>query len=317
MTGYGLLMMDDWTTIISSLAPNQQSSIVLHQLWSSAWPAGVIMLGLGLVFAIVLLIANERLKVQVDPQIEQIYQVLPHVECGACGFAGCGQYAPAVRNDPQLLGKCAPGGPAVAAKIAGILNIQISNSGPPLRPIIRCRAHTADRTYYAAYRGIPSCTAANALANAQACKFGCLGYGDCTRVCKFNALHVVDGLATVDYTKCTGCGACSKTCPRGLIAMVPFSHDPMMTVACSSRESGKMTRAMCQVGCIGCCLCTRQSDAFKVEDNLARLDYARYTPCDQMEAACNKCPRGPILYRGQSAPAPREPKARQPAARAS
>jgi len=288
--------------------------LTILELWNSAWPAGLIMLGLGLGFAVILLIAREKLKVQVDPQVEQIYQVLPHVECGACGFAGCGQYAPAVRNDPQLLGKCAPGGPEVAAKIAGILNVQMSNSGPPLRPIVRCRAHTADRAYFASYQGIPSCTAANALSNAQACKFGCLGFGDCVRACKFGALRIVDGLSTVNYDKCTGCAACSKACPRNLIAMVPFSHEPMMTVACSSRENGKTTRAMCQVGCIGCGVCTKQTDAFAVEDNLARLDYAKYEPSGQAEAAYNKCPTGAVVYRGKSAPEPREPKARQQAA---
>jgi electron transport complex protein RnfB len=308
--------MDDCVRVLASAFSNHQSSIILQQLWSSAWPAGLIMLGLGFGFAVVLLIASERLKVEVDPQVEQIYQVLPHVECGACGFAGCGQYAPAVRSDPQLLGKCAPGGADVAAKIATILNIQISAPGAPQRPIVRCRAHTADRTRYAHCEGLPSCTATNALTNAQACKFGCLAFGDCVRACKFGALRVVDGLATVNYKKCTGCSACAKTCPRGLIVMVPFRHDPMMTVGCSSRENGKTTRTMCQVGCIGCGLCAKQSDAFKVEDNLARLDYARYEPGAPAETACAKCPTGAIVYRGRSAPTPRPPKARQPATHA-
>jgi electron transport complex protein RnfB len=295
--------------------PSGQLAIINGNLWSSAWPAGVTMLGLAFGFAVVLLVASERLKVKVDPQVEQIYQVLPHVECGACGFAGCGQYAPAVHKDPQLLGQCAPGGPDVAAKIAAILNIQISAPGAPQRPIVRCRAHTADRTRYAHCEGLPSCTATNALTNAQACKFGCLALGDCVRACKFGALRVVDGLATVDYRKCTGCGACAKTCPRGLIVMVPFHHDPMMTVACSSRENGKTTRTMCQVGCIGCGLCAKQADAFQVEGNLARLDYTRYEPGAPAEAACAKCPTGAIVYRGNNAPAPRPPKPRQPAAR--
>jgi RnfABCDGE-type electron transport complex B subunit len=293
---------------------NGQLALIDSKLWSSAWPAGLTMLGLGFAFAVVLLIASEKLKVTLDPQVEQIYQVLPHVECGACGFAGCGQYAPAVRNDPQLLGKCAPGGADVAAKIATILNIQISDQGAPQRPIVRCRAHTDDRTWYANYQGIPSCTAANALTNAQACKFGCLGFGDCVRACKFGALRVVNGLATVNYKKCTGCGACAKTCPRALIAMVPFRHDPMMTVGCSSRENGKTTRTMCQVGCIACGLCTKQSDVFKIEDNLARLDYARYDPGAPAEAVYTKCPTGALVYRGKSAPAPRPPKSKQSAA---
>lgn len=287
--------------------------LTISQVWNAAWPAGLIMLGLGLGFAVVLLIASERLKVKVDPQVEQIYAVLPHVECGACGFAGCEQYAPAVRDDPQLLGKCAPGGHEVATKIATVLNIQISDHGPALRPVVHCRAHTADKTYHGRYYGIPSCTAEDALASTQACKFGCLGFGDCTRACKFHALHVVDGLATVDYAKCTGCAACSKACPRNLIQMVPFTHENMMVVACSSREAGKPTREFCQVGCIACGLCTKQTDAFKIEDNFARLDFTRYEPSGQAEAAYSKCPTGAVVYRGKTAPALREPRAKQAA----
>jgi electron transport complex protein RnfB len=311
MIDYRLLIVNDWANALAALAPNHRSSFILHQLWGSAWPAGVTMLGLALAFAVVLLIASGKFKVKVDPRVEQVAELLPHAGCGACGFAGCEQYARAVLNDAQLIGKCSPGGADVAGKIAGVLNVQIDNSGPPARPVVLCRAHTADRTYHAAYRGIPSCTAANALANAQACKFGCLGFGDCMRACKFNALRIVDGLATVNYRKCTGCAACSKVCPRNLIVMVPFHHDPMMTVACSSRENGKTTRAMCQVGCIGCGLCAKQSDAFKTEDNLARLDWARYEPSGQHEAAYNKCPTGVIVYCGPSAPPPRPPKAKQ------
>jgi RnfABCDGE-type electron transport complex B subunit len=266
------------------------------------------MLGLGTGFAIVLLIASIKLKVEVDPKVEQIHAALPNLDCGACGFAGCGSYAKAVLENPELIGKCAPGGLETSEKIAGVLSLQVSDSGPAKRPIVHCRAHTEDRTYYAEYQGIPSCTAVNALPNVQACRFGCLGFGDCTRACKFDALHVVDGLATVDYEKCTGCTACSKTCPRNLIEMVPFSHENMMTVACRSRETGKSTRGMCKVGCIGCGICAKQTDLFSVQDNLARLDHAKYQPDDKTETAMNKCPTGVIVFRGPSAPAPRQPK---------
>jgi electron transport complex protein RnfB len=223
----------------------------IYQLWQSAWPAGLTMIGLGGGFALVLLIASVKLKVEVDPKVEEIHKALPNLDCGACGYAGCSQYAKAVLENPELLGKCAPGGPETSAKIADILNLQVSDSGPQQRPIVHCRAHLDDKTFYAIYQGIQSCTAANALANVQGCAFGCLGFGDCTRACKFDALHVVDGLSTVDYEKCTGCTACSKACPRHLIEMVPFRYENMMTVACSSKETGKSTRALCKVGCIG------------------------------------------------------------------
>jgi Na+-translocating ferredoxin:NAD+ oxidoreductase RNF subunit RnfB len=287
--------------------------MILAGVFSSTMLAGFVMLGLGFIFAVVLLVAHEKLKVEVDPRIVEIHAALPNIDCGACGFAGCGGYAKGVLENPELLGRCAPGGAGVADKIAKILNLQTSGGGPAQRPIVHCRAHTDNRTYYAEYQGIPSCTSANALPNAQACKFGCLGYGDCVAACKFDALHIVNGLATVDYDKCTGCTACSKACPRSLIEMVPFGHENMMTVACSSKENGKSTRAMCQVGCIGCGLCAKQSDAFAIADNLARMDYAKYTPCGENEAAMNKCPTGVIVYRGKSAPAPREPKAKGPA----
>jgi RnfABCDGE-type electron transport complex B subunit len=277
-------------------------------LWNHSWPAGVIILGLGLVFAIILLIAGEKLKVKMDPKIEQVHKALPNIDCGACGFAGCASYAKAVVENPaELIGRCSPGGAATATKIGEILNLQISAEGPPQRPIVHCRAHTSDKTYYATYQGIETCTAANAFAVVQACKFGCLGYGDCVAACKFDALHIVDGLATVDYKKCTGCGACSQACPRNLIQMVPFKHENMLTVACSSKETGKAVRSMCTVGCIACGLCAKQSDIFTVTENLAKADYEKYEPDEKTEAAYNKCPTCVIVYRGKSAPAPREP----------
>lgn len=283
-------------------------------LLNSVLPAGLIMLGLGSGFALALLIASEKLKVEVDPKIEQIQEALPSLDCGACGFAGCGSYAKAVLNDPELIGKCAPGGPDTSGKIAEVLNLQISDEGPAQRPIIHCRAHSEDRSIHARYAGILSCTAANALPNVQACKFGCLGYGDCVRACKFDALHVIDGLSTVDYDNCTGCTACSKACPRSLIEMVPFGQENMLTVACRNRETGKMTRSMCKVGCIGCKLCLKQTDIFSIDDFLAHMDYQNYTPTEQTETAITKCPTGVIVFRGPTAPPPRQPK--KPAAKA-
>ncbi len=273
----------------------------IYQLWQGAWPAGVTMLVLGSGFAVVLLIASEKLKVKVDPKIEQIQEALPNLDCGACGFAGCGQYAKAVLENPELLGKCAPGGPETSEAIADVLNLQISDSGAPKRPIVHCRARSADKTTYGKYQGIPTCISANALANVQACKFGCLGFGDCVTACKFDALGIVDGLAIVDYGKCTGCGACSRACPRNLIEMVPFRYENLMIIACSSKESGKSTRAMCKVGCIGCRLCAKQTEQFRVEYNLARLGYEEYQPTEQAETAMEKCPTGVIIRVGKTA----------------
>jgi Na+-translocating ferredoxin:NAD+ oxidoreductase RNF subunit RnfB len=285
-------------------------------IWTHAANAGITLVVLGFFFAIVLLIASEKLKVQRDVRIEKVLAALPGANCGACGFAGCQNYAEAVVANPILLGKCAPGGLATLEKIAQTLNLQISESGPPQRPVVFCRARTADKIFCAKYEGIPTCLSANALPNAQACKFGCLGFSDCTRACRFDSIHIIDGLATVNYDRCTGCGACARACPRNIIKMVPFSYENMMTVACSNKETGKVTRSMCSVGCIACGLCTKQSDLFIIKDNLAQINFEAYQPSAQAEVAMNKCPTGVIVYRGKTAPPPRPPAEKTIAAKA-
>lgn len=272
------------------------------------------MLVLGLGFAIALLIASVKLKVTTDPRVEMVYEVLPHVNCGACGFSGCMKYAEVLLKKPELIGKCAPGGPKTAQVIAKALNIEISDMGPLKKPVVHCRARCEDKTFYGTYQGIPTCLSANALANVQACKFGCLGFGDCVLACKFNSLRIIDGLVIVDYSKCTGCGACARACPRNIIEMAPFGCENMMSVACSNRETGKVTRSQCAVGCIACGLCVKQTDLFKVTDNLARIDYVKYKPSPQTETAMAKCPTGVIVLRGPTAPAPRMPKQKAVAA---
>jgi ferredoxin len=91
----------------------------------------------------------------------------------------------------------------------------------------------------------------------------------------------------------------------------------MVTVACSSKESGRNTRAFCKVGCIGCGLCTKQSDLFKVTDNLSKIDYQRYAPAEAVNTAMTKCPTKVIVHRGKNAKADINPKEEQPAAAAS
>ena len=276
-------------------------------LIQNAVPAALLALGLASLFALVLLVASIKLHVQVDPKIEAVHKALPGIDCGACGFAGCASYAKAVVVDPELIGRCAPGGSETCNAIARVLNLQMSGSGAPARPIVHCRARREDKLFHAAYSGIESCTSANAQPDVQACHFGCLGFGDCVRACKFDALHVVEGLSTVNYVNCTGCGACAKACPRNLIQMVPFTQDNMMTVACSSRDSGKATRTFCKVGCIGCGICAKQSGLFAVADNLATLNYEGYAPSEATQTAMDKCPTGVIVFRGRTAPAPRRP----------
>jgi RnfABCDGE-type electron transport complex B subunit len=49
------------------------------------------------------------------------------------------------------------------------------------------------------------------------CNVGCIGCKKCETVCKFDAVHIEDNLARIDYEKCTSCGMCVKECPTGTI----------------------------------------------------------------------------------------------------
>lgn len=46
-----------------------------------------------------------------------------------------------------------------------------------------------------------------------ACPVGCIACRLCEKACKFDAIHIVDNLAIIDYNKCTSCGDCVKVCP--------------------------------------------------------------------------------------------------------
>ncbi|MFA6548617.1 MAG: ferredoxin, partial [Candidatus Margulisiibacteriota bacterium] len=124
----------------------------------------------------------------------------------------------------------------------------------------------------------------------MACGYGCMGYGDCVCVCSFDAIAMRDGLPVVDANKCTACGKCVAACPRKIISLIP--DDFKVIVACSSHDSGPVTRKNCPVGCIACKICEKEvPQVFKVDDNLAVIDYSQKgIDCSSAIAKCpTKC----------------------------
>ena len=47
----------------------------------------------------------------------------------------------------------------------------------------------------------------------------------CEKTCKFDAIHVIDGVAKIDYDKCKNCKMCAKACPKGCIEPVPTEEE--------------------------------------------------------------------------------------------
>ena len=59
----------------------------------------------------------------------------------------------------------------------------------------------------------------------KVCSNGCIGCKMCEKTCKFDAIHVVDGVAKIDYDKCKNCKMCTKACPKGCIEPVPTEEE--------------------------------------------------------------------------------------------
>ena len=246
----------------------------------------------GAVGAIILVAAAKFMAVEEDPRIEEVSACLAGANCGGCGYAGCADYAKAVVLDGVPCDKCAPGGPKAAAAIAKIMGGEAS--AVEKKAVVQCQGSSEHCKPAYDYKGIQTCAAAASIAGGpSACAYGCLGLGDCTRACKFDAIHVINGVAVVDRKKCTGCTACTVTCPRHVIQMKPIAPQP--AVMCSNKDKGALVNKTCKVGCIACGLCVRNcpNQAIFLKDNVAVIDY---TKCNGCGTCVSKCPKKAIQW---------------------
>ena len=254
--------------------------------------------GLGLTFGLVLAAASKVFYVETDPRLDALNACLPGANCGGCGYAGCGAYAEAVLNGQAPIGACASGGNECAQAMAAIMGVKAEAVTRKVA-LVRCsgaKEYDADGNLVkgakskANYEGFHDCLAASRVGGAGplACKFGCLGYGSCTKACKYGAISVKNGVAVVDEDLCVGCMACAAVCPRQLI--VPVEPSRNVVIACNSMAKGAVTTRACTVGCIGCGLCKKicPNDAITVEKNLARIDYDK---CDNCGLCATVCPK--------------------------
>jgi len=256
----------------------------------------VSMAGLGLFFASILAFVNKKLKVEEDPKIAEIAGALPGVNCGACGFTNCHQYAESLAKgeiEPDL---CRAGGEEVIKALSSILGVEVEKKVKELA-IVHCGADKTKKKKKAEYVGIKTCQAAHSLRGAEMlCEYGCLGYGDCQRACPFDAIKIVDGLARVDKNKCTACRKCVAACPRDIISVEKTGSEDFIYVACNSHDKGAETRKACPVGCIACGLCQKFTEGiFHVEDNLAGVSYEKMNNINNKDEVIKKCPTKCIL----------------------
>jgi Na+-translocating ferredoxin:NAD+ oxidoreductase RNF subunit RnfB len=250
------------------------------------------MSGLGIFFASILAWANKKLQVLEDPKLRQLEGLLGGTNCGACGFASCRVFA-----EEMLKGQIDRSCPLVSQenqkKITEILGRQLRPQVMRALAVLHCGAKEHQRLKRSEYFGPRTCQAANVVGANLACEYGCIGFGDCERVCPTGAITMDEGLAVVNIDKCIACGKCVSACPRSLFTIEEVSPEKgIAVVACSSRDPGRFVRKACSVGCIACRVCekTGPEDIFKVEDNLSGVDYGKAKGYPDWGSACEKCP---------------------------
>jgi Na+-translocating ferredoxin:NAD+ oxidoreductase RNF subunit RnfB len=258
-------------------------------------PAVLFMGGLGAFLAGVIAFANRKLAVVEDPRIDQVEQMLPGSNCGACGNPGCRAFAEALVGGTENPAKCTISSAGVKLQIASHLGVELGDTEKRVaRLACAGGAHVArQRTRYT---GMESCRAAALVAGGgKGCYWGCLGLKDCGVVCNFGAISFSEnGLPSVDLDKCTACGDCVEICPKQLFSIQPVSRQ--LWVNCKNIEAGDAAEAECAVACIACGKCAMDASGglVSMKNNLPVIDYALNDFATPSIIA--RCPTGAIIW---------------------
>lgn len=157
----------------------------------------LIMAVLAVLLGVVLGIAAIKYKVDEDPLVDKIDEILPQTQCGQCGYPGCKPYATALAAGEAEINLCVPGGDDGVRKLADLLGKEyIPMSGEAAVEKPKSTAVIDEAT--------------------------CIGCTLCIQACPVDAiLGSAKHLHSVLQSECTGCELCVAPCPVDCISMVP------------------------------------------------------------------------------------------------
>jgi len=157
---------------------------------------------------------------------------------------------------------------------------------------VRCQGGWKANTKFKAL-GVETCVDASKIRPTEMdlCQAGCVGLSDCIKVCRFDAINILDGSARVDTDKCVGCLDCVSTCPNNLI--VEAAYVGCRQVACDSPSGCDETLRVCNIGCIGCgdCVSNCPNRAITIQAQHAVIDS---TLCDNCAICTYMCSRSSL-----------------------
>lgn len=132
-----------------------------------------------------------------DDPVQRIEALLPHIQCGQCGFAGCLPYAAAIADGGAAINLCPPGGQETVDQLAALLG--------------------RERLALDQGRGTASLAQVARIDEAV-----CIGCNLCVRVCPVDAIIGAQHfMHTIIADECTGCELCLPPCPVDCISLQP------------------------------------------------------------------------------------------------
>ncbi len=248
---------------------------------------GILIVSVGVV-ALIAYLAHKKRNLSTDTDF--VRNLLPGVDCSMCGEKNCTEFAKKITagtKDPDM---CKLIKPNNAEKIRRYFKPKQVQSAKVVA-MVRCKGgHRAEDKFN--YVGAKSCAIEERLhSGCKACKFACLGCGDCVEACRYRAIKINDkGTAEVIRGKCVGCGACVNVCPNGLITMNKISLS--VGVICNNQSSEPGIEKKCAVGCTHCgnCIKVCPVGAVKVVDNVPVIDPDKCIECYKCVMVCpNHC----------------------------
>ncbi len=161
----------------------------------------LVFLGLALIFGLGLGWVSSRFKVDTDPVVDQIDQLLPQTQCAQCGYPGCRPYAEAIASGAADINQCPPGGETAINALADLLGLEAKALNPE---------NGEDKP--------PTVAVIDEAV--------CIGCTLCIQACPVDAIvGATKQMHTVIAAECTGCDLCLPPCPVDCIEMVVLDKD--------------------------------------------------------------------------------------------